>query len=97
MGGVNFGRVLCYRAAAMASGTAYVTDPRMLAHDPGAGHPERPDRLRVLQERVAAEPELVRLGAPGHVPPVSPWVERLTGHPARTYAAWAEEHAGDFR
>jgi acetoin utilization deacetylase AcuC-like enzyme len=47
----------------MASGTAYVTDARMLAHDPGAGHPERPDRLRVLQERVAAEPELVRLGA----------------------------------
>ena len=47
----------------MADGTAYVTDPRMLAHDPGAGHPERSDRLRVLQDRVAAEPGLVRIGA----------------------------------
>jgi acetoin utilization deacetylase AcuC-like enzyme len=47
----------------MAGGTAYVTDPRMLAHDPGAGHPERADRLRVVQERVVAEPGLVRLTA----------------------------------
>jgi acetoin utilization deacetylase AcuC-like enzyme len=45
----------------MAGGTAYVTDPRMLAHDPGAGHPERPARLKVVQERVAAEPGLVAL------------------------------------
>jgi acetoin utilization deacetylase AcuC-like enzyme len=47
----------------MAGGTAVVTDARMLAHDPGAGHPERADRLRVLQARVAAERDLVRLGA----------------------------------
>jgi acetoin utilization deacetylase AcuC-like enzyme len=47
----------------MAGGTAYVTDPRMLAHDPGAGHPERAERLRVVQARVAAEPGLVRLTA----------------------------------
>ncbi|HWP67426.1 MAG TPA: histone deacetylase [Candidatus Limnocylindria bacterium] len=47
----------------MAARTAYVTHERMLAHDPGAGHPERPARLKVLQERVAAEPEIVKLGA----------------------------------
>ena len=32
----------------MAGGTGIVLDERMLAHDPGPGHPERPDRLRVL-------------------------------------------------
>jgi len=47
----------------MSGDTAYVTDRRMLAHDPGAGHPERPDRLRVVQDRVDAEPGLVRLAA----------------------------------
>jgi acetoin utilization deacetylase AcuC-like enzyme len=36
---------------AMAGGTGLVFDDRMLAHDPGAGHPERPDRLRVLHDR----------------------------------------------
>jgi acetoin utilization deacetylase AcuC-like enzyme len=35
----------------MAGGTGLVLDDRMLAHDPGAGHPERPDRLRVLHAR----------------------------------------------
>jgi acetoin utilization deacetylase AcuC-like enzyme len=47
----------------MAARTAYVTHARMLAHDPGAGHPERPARLKVVQERVAAEPDLVALTA----------------------------------
>jgi acetoin utilization deacetylase AcuC-like enzyme len=45
----------------MAGGTAYVTDARMLAHDPGPRHPERPARLQVVQARVAAEPGLVAL------------------------------------
>jgi uncharacterized protein YbjT (DUF2867 family) len=40
---------------------------------------------------------LTRLGSPDHVPAVSPWVERLTGRPARTYAQWAHDHASAFR
>ncbi len=47
----------------MAGGTAIVVDERMLAHDPGAGHPERPDRLRILLDRFGDAPGLVRLGA----------------------------------
>ena len=43
--------------------TAYMTDRRMLAHDPGAGHPERAARLVVVQARVEAEPGLVALAA----------------------------------
>ncbi len=47
----------------MAGGTAIVLDDRMLAHDPGAGHPERPDRLRVLHHRLADATGFVRIGA----------------------------------
>jgi acetoin utilization deacetylase AcuC-like enzyme len=47
----------------MAGGTGIVLDERMLAHDPGRGHPERPDRLRVLQHRLGDAPGLVRIGA----------------------------------
>ena len=47
----------------MSDGTAIVLDERMLAHDPGHGHPERPERLRVLLDHLARAPDLVRLGA----------------------------------
>jgi acetoin utilization deacetylase AcuC-like enzyme len=47
----------------MAERTGCMTDPRMVAHDPGWGHPERPERLRVLQALVETIPELVRIGA----------------------------------
>jgi acetoin utilization deacetylase AcuC-like enzyme len=47
----------------VAGGTAIVLDRRMLAHDPGPGHPERPDRLRVLLDRLEGARGLVRLGA----------------------------------
>jgi len=47
----------------MAGATGIMLDDRMLAHDPGAGHPERPDRLRVLNERWRDAGELVRIGA----------------------------------
>ena len=47
----------------MAGGTAVVADRRMLAHDPGRGHPERPDRLRVLLDHLGDARDLVRLGA----------------------------------
>lgn len=33
-----------------------ITDERMLEHDAGVGHPERPDRLRAILDRLAAEP-----------------------------------------
>ncbi|MGX6604386.1 SDR family oxidoreductase [Micromonosporaceae bacterium Da 78-11] len=32
-----------------------------------------------------------------HPEPVTGTVERLTGRPARTFAAWAQDHADDFR
>ena len=64
----------------MAGGTGLMLDERMLAHDPGRGHPERPDRLRVLLDRwrdaagftrIAARPatedELARVHDPRHV------------------------------
>jgi acetoin utilization deacetylase AcuC-like enzyme len=38
-------------------------DDRMIAHDPGRGHPERPDRLRVLHDRWRDARGLVRVGA----------------------------------
>ena len=52
--------MVCYRPA-VASGTAVVSDARMLAHDPGRGHPERPDRLRVLLDHLEDAAGLVRL------------------------------------
>jgi acetoin utilization deacetylase AcuC-like enzyme len=47
----------------MAGGTGLVLDERMLAHDPGRGHPERPDRLRVLRHHLGDASALVRVGA----------------------------------
>jgi acetoin utilization deacetylase AcuC-like enzyme len=43
------------------SGTAVVVDPRMLEHDPGRMHPERPERLRVLLDYAAGARDLARL------------------------------------
>lgn len=50
-------------ASHMAGGTGLVIDDRMLAHDPGRGHPERPDRLRVLHDHLRGAHGLVHLGA----------------------------------
>src|SRR5262249_61026227 len=47
----------------MAGGTGLVLDERMLAHDPGRGHPERPDRLRVLRHHLGDASSLVHIGA----------------------------------
>jgi acetoin utilization deacetylase AcuC-like enzyme len=47
----------------VAGGTGIVLDERMLAHEPGPGHPERPDRLRVLQQHLDGAAGLVRIGA----------------------------------
>ncbi|MEV6521723.1 hypothetical protein AB0M43_07290 [Longispora sp. NPDC051575] len=32
----------------------------------------------------------------GRSAPLNDVVERITGHPARTYAQWAEDHRADF-
>src|SRR5882724_4686573 len=47
----------------MAGGTGIMFDDRMLGHDPGPGHPERPDRLRVLHDRWRDAAGLTRIGA----------------------------------
>ncbi|WP_067803094.1 NAD(P)H-binding protein [Actinomadura formosensis] len=39
----------------------------------------------------------LRAHAVEHPPEPSPEVERITGRPARTFAEWAADHAGDFR
>lgn len=57
--------------------TGYVYDERYLRHDPGAWHPERPDRLKAIQKNLQ-ESGLTEL-----VTPIQPyeaplkWVERL--------------------
>ncbi|MGH7896816.1 MAG: histone deacetylase family protein [Candidatus Binatia bacterium] len=62
--------------------TGILNDDSFLAHDTGAGHPERPDRLLAISRLLATNPrpgieqvaaraatfeELVRVHAPGHV------------------------------
>jgi len=47
----------------MAHGTGVVLDARMLAHDPGRGHPERPERLRALLDHLGDARGFTRLGA----------------------------------
>ena len=54
--------MVCYNAS-MAGGTGLVLDERMLAHDPGRGHPERPDRLRALQHHLGTASSLVHVAA----------------------------------
>ena len=50
-------------SAPMAGRTGLVLDARMLAHDPGRGHPERPERLRALVDHLEGAPGLERIGA----------------------------------
>ncbi len=63
--------------------TGFVSHPLCIEHDPGRGHPERPDRLRAIEARLAGtglfeeltarepraalETELARVHAPEHV------------------------------
>lgn len=63
----------------MSGETLLVWDDRMVGHDPGVGHPERPDRLRAIRQR------LVEAALPGvRWAPAAPaeraWIERV--HPA---------------
>ena len=36
--------------------TLLLHDDAMIDHDPGRGHPERPDRLRAIMEKLRARP-----------------------------------------
>ena len=52
----------------MAGGTGVVLDARMLDHDPGRGHPERADRLRVLRDHLRDARGLRSIGARAATP-----------------------------
>lgn len=57
--------------------TGYVYDERYLQHDPGAWHPERPDRLKAIQKNLQEE-SLIELmvSIQPYAAPLE-WVERL--------------------
>lgn len=53
----------------MSTNTLILTDERMIAHDPGPGHPERPDRLRAILEHLRSHPQpRTRWEAPAPAP-----------------------------
>ena len=57
--------------------TGYVYDARYLRHDPGTWHPERPDRLKAIQQNLQESGVLELLvPIPPYEAPLS-WVERL--------------------
>jgi acetoin utilization deacetylase AcuC-like enzyme len=83
----------------MADRTGVVLDHRMLAHDPGRGHPERADRLRVLLDhlgdarglahlsaRLALEDEIALVHPPAHV-------ERVAATAGRPHVAFDPDTA----
>ncbi len=64
--------------------TLVLFDSAMIEHDPGAGHPERPDRLRVLEAALAKAPlRNVVLRAPGEVSDEALLCMHTPGHVAR--------------
>ncbi len=55
-------RAVCYaHPRPMAGGVGIASDARMLAHDAGPGHPERPERLRVLLNHLEHASEVQHL------------------------------------
>jgi len=68
--------------------TLLLFDDAMIEHDPGTGHPECPDRLRAIADRLARDPVAgTRIAAPTPVGRVA--VERVhpSEHVQRIYAA----------
>jgi acetoin utilization deacetylase AcuC-like enzyme len=57
--------------------TGYVYDPRYLLHDPGAWHPERPDRLKAIHRALESGDLLELLVRLNPDPAPLTWVERL--------------------
>jgi acetoin utilization deacetylase AcuC-like enzyme len=87
--------------------TGLVTDTRFQQHDPGPHHPERPERLQVLDElfacaphrdlariapRAATEEELARVHDAGHLRAVA----ASAGRPQTHYDADTSASAGSF-
>jgi acetoin utilization deacetylase AcuC-like enzyme len=68
-----------------------ISDERMLNHDPGPGHPERPDRLRTILESLAAADLPIVSPAPAtramiervHDPAYIDRIDRFRGRPAQ--------------
>src|SRR5574341_476657 len=52
---VSTGMTKEYRSGVMMSSLAIIKDDRYLEHNPGEGHPESPDRLRVIHGLIDAE------------------------------------------
>jgi acetoin utilization deacetylase AcuC-like enzyme len=61
----------------MATNTGYVYDPRYLLHRPGERHPERPARLKAIQQRLKESGLLDKLFLIHPYEAPLPWVERL--------------------
>ena len=57
--------------------TAFVYHPRFLEHDTGPGHPERPDRLRAIVDKLQANHLWDRLTHLSFEPAERHWLERL--------------------
>jgi acetoin utilization deacetylase AcuC-like enzyme len=57
--------------------TGYVYDPRYLLHDPGAWHPERPDRLKAIHRALESGDLLELVVRLNPDPAPLAWVERL--------------------
>jgi acetoin utilization deacetylase AcuC-like enzyme len=57
--------------------TGYVYDPRYLLHDPGAWHPERPDRLKAIHRALESGDLLELVVRLNPDPAPLTWVERL--------------------
>jgi len=87
--------------------TGIVTDESFLVHDTGAGHPERPDRLRAIGQLLESNPrpglepiavrpattqELIRVHAPEHVERVA----ETSGGPDTAFDADTPISAGSY-
>jgi acetoin utilization deacetylase AcuC-like enzyme len=84
-------RVVCYRPC-VAGGTAIVLDRRMCGHEPGRGHPERPERLGVLIDHLGEASGLVHLGA-RHASEDEIALVHTAAHVEETAATAARPHA----
>lgn len=76
--------------------TLLLHDDAMIAHDPGRGHPERPERLRAIAEKLRARPIAgTRLVAPSPVPLAAALRVHTPVHVERVSAARGKQHSFD--
>jgi len=74
--------------------TGFIFDERYLLHDTGPGHPERPERLRAIGDRVRRRGIWDRLRHIDAVPAEVKWIEKV--HPA-AYVSSIEEACREGR